>query len=77
MPVDPSTGRMLIQAAQNGCLYDMMKIAAIREVGSLIDHKNAHNIPSHCENSVSDLLTQLKLYEYAITQRIGFDFKKA
>ncbi len=77
LPVDPSTGRMLIQAAQNGCLYDMMKIAAIREVGSLIDHKNAHNIPSHCENSVSDLLTQLKLYEYAITQRIGFDFKKA
>ncbi|MDR0607600.1 MAG: hypothetical protein LBG52_04535 [Candidatus Peribacteria bacterium] len=60
LPVDVNTGRMIIESLKYGVTDDILKIAAIKQVGGIIA-KNA-KLSEQLLDEDSDLLTHLNLY---------------
>lgn len=64
MPVSVKTGRMLVEAARRGVVFEVMIIASILEVGGISDRENGYLWRAHCtgENQ-SDLWAQYMLWQ--------------
>ena len=64
MPISVRSGRMIVEAMKNGCVDDVLTIAACMEAGSLRARGNS-NWKKLINESTSDVLAELELYKQA------------
>jgi ATP-dependent helicase HrpA len=74
LPIDPRLGRMVLEAGKNGCLHEVMVIAAALSIQDPrerpVDHQQAAD-QKHARfaDKTSDFLTYLALWNYLVEQQ--------
>ncbi len=74
LPLDPRLGRMLVDAAANSCLREMLVIAAAQSIQDPRERpedqeEKARQLHARFADPSSDLLTWLRLWEYVSGER--------
>lgn len=72
IPLSCKYARMVVEAEKRGVTSDVIVIAAIMEIGGLIDKKSTYH--RHTNESISDLLAELEIWnKFTKTKFVDFD----
>lgn len=76
MPMGARTARMVVEANELGVVDDVIVIAAIMEMGGLINHRSGNNYRSFCKEEESDILAEFEIWKQILVDPNMFGINK-